>query len=78
MVKTKKKSKPSKLKTGLKVAGGALLAGGLAYGATKLLSKKKSATGMRGRGRKKSPAWYARQIMRLKLKKRYDKLRLSV
>lgn len=73
-----KPTKPSKLKTGLKVAGAALLAGGVAYGAKKLYSKYKGGKTARGRGRKKSPTWYARQILRLKLKKKYDKLRLSV
>lgn len=77
MIKRQKKQKGgrSKLKTGLAIAGGALLAGGIGYIAGKARSK---ATGGGGKSRKKSAGWYARQIARLKLKKRYDKLRLSV
>lgn len=76
MIKRAKKQKGgSRFKTGLAIAGGALLAGGIGYLAGK---KRGKATGGGGKSRKKSAGWYARQIARLKLKKRYDKLRLSV
>jgi hypothetical protein len=53
------------------VAGGAAALGGAAgY----LLGKSKG----KGKSHKHGAAWYARNIMRLKLKRRYDKLRLAV
>lgn len=81
MAKTKKMKvktkKPSKLKTGLKIAAGAVAAVGLGAAAVKGYQAFKGRKAGR-RGRKKSAGFYAREIMRLKLKKRYDKLRLSI
>jgi len=77
MIKRAKKQKGgSRIKKGLAIAGGALLAGGVGYLAGKAKGRSSGSSG--GIRRKKSAGWYARQIARLKLKKRYDKLRLSV
>ena len=70
-----KKKKSSKLRTVGKVAAGVALAGGALIAGRAIAKRLKKGGGSR---RKKSAAWYARAIARLKLKKRYDKLRLSV
>lgn len=80
MIRRKKKSKAgrvAKVATGVAIAGGALYAGeklaerlGVRGGAG-FVGKRK------GSRRKKSAGWFAREITRLKLKKRYDKLRLG-
>lgn len=82
----KSKSKPTKsklaaVKSGVakaakaspigRVAGAVAAVKGIGGGAAR-------ARGMRGRRGKKSAYWYAAQIQRLKLKRKYDKLRLGV
>jgi hypothetical protein len=71
-----KKQKSSPFKTAVKVAAGvgaaALATYGVAKGVQYLKGKKRS------KGRRRSAAWYARQILRLRLKKKYDKLKVGV
>lgn len=69
MASKKAKSKKSK---GSRGKAASKLGGAIINAATK--SKK----GEEKKRRSKSPAWYARKIATLKLKRRYDKLRLSV
>lgn len=81
VIPVKKMSTAKKVGVGLGVAAGVA---GLAYGAEKLAEKMGVRGGAgfvgkrRGKGRKKSAAWYAKNILRLRLKKRYDKMRLSI
>lgn len=70
MASKKAKAKKTGKKTSLGVKAVKGVAGKLLGGESKGGGGKKS--------RKKTAAWYANQIARLKLKKRYDKLRLSV
>ncbi len=85
-IKKKVKAKSSKVKKTAKFIAGAAAVGTGLYAAEKVAEK----LGVRGgagfigkrkggrRSRKKSAQWYAKNIMRLKLKRRYDKIRLSV
>ncbi len=66
--------KASRIKTGLKVAAGVAVAGG-ALLAGRAIAKRLKGDGKRRR--KRSAIFYAREIMRLKLKKRYDKIRIG-
>lgn len=70
-----KKAKASKTKGAKKSKGGVAskLGGAVMKAVTGGGSK-----GGGGRRRTKSPAWYARKIATMKLKRRYDKLRLAV
>lgn len=72
----KKAKKKSRIGTGLKVAAGVALAGGALVAGKKLVDKVRGKGGG-GRRRKRGAIWYAREITRLKLKKRYDKLKIG-
>ena len=72
-----KKAKSSKTK-GAKKAGKGGVISKLGNAAQKAISGGGSKGGGGGKRRSKSPAWYARKIATLKLKRRYDKLRLAV
>lgn len=76
MIRRQKKSKGSRLRTGLKVAAGVALAGGALVAGKKLVDKVRGKGGG-GKRRKRGAIWYAREITRLKLKKRYDKLKIG-
>ncbi len=78
MIRRSKKSKKgrSKIGTALKVAGGVAVAGG-ALLAGRAIAKRVRGSGDGKKRRKKSAMWYAKEIMRIKLKKRYDKLRIG-
>ena len=65
--KKSSKAKSSKKSSGLLSKGKSALSG--------LLGKKGKGTGRRSR--KKSALWYAKEIQRIKLKRRYMKLRLG-
>lgn len=84
MARTKtRKKKKSKLLRNVGIATGV---GAALYGAEKLAERMGVRGGAgfvgrrkgTGRSRKKSAGWYARQILRLKLKRKYDKLRLAM
>jgi len=70
--KLKKGGKKSLLE---KVKGGARKIKDKAQG---VVTGKKGKGGFGGRRRKKSALWFAREIARLKLKKRYEKVRIGV
>lgn len=61
---SKKVSKPSKVKSAISSIAGKMKGGG------------KVSSG--SRRRKKTPQWYAKEIMRLRLKKRYEKMKYSI
>lgn len=73
-----KKAKASKSKGAKKASGGGGVTSKLGGIAKKALGMGGKSSGGGGRRRSRSPAWYARRIATLKLKRRYDKLRLSV
>ncbi len=77
MIRRQKKSKKgrSKLGTALKIGAGVAVAGG-ALLAGRAIAKRVSSGGGKKR-RKRSAMWFAKEITRIKLKKRYDKLRIG-
>lgn len=80
MIRRNKKSKggrkKSRLGTGLKVAAGVAVAGGALLAGRAIAKRMKGEGG--GKRRKRGAAWYAREIIRLKLKKRYDKIKIGI
>jgi ribosomal protein S6E (S10) len=80
MVRRKKKSKAGRA---ARIIGGVALAGGALYAGEKLAERMGVRGGAgfigkrKGSRRKKSAGWFAREIARLKLKKRYDKLKIG-
>ncbi len=71
MAKKRKASKPAKAS---KSSGAVGTAVGLGKKALGLTSKTKTT----GRKRKRSALFYAREIQRMKLKKKYDKIKMGV
>ena len=74
--KAKAKPKKSKLRTVAKAAMGVAAAGVVGTAIAKGVSVLRSgAKGRGGRRRRKSAGWYAKELVRLKLKKRYEKVK---
>lgn len=75
MVKKVKSSKPAKLKSSS--AKTSVIGAGISAGKS-LLGIGGKAKGKGGKRHKKSALWYAKEIQRMKLKRRYEKVKFGV